>query len=44
MEKTMWWVGHEAGMKDKKCRQGYGHEICKARGQLKDPGADMSIM
>jgi len=44
MEKTLWWVGHEAGMEDKKCRQGFGQEIWKTKGQLKDPGTDTSIM
>jgi len=44
MEETMWWVRHEAGMEDKKCRQGFGEEICKTRGQLKDTSADMSII
>lgn len=40
----MLWVGHEAGMEDKKYRQGFGQEICKTRGQLKGPGADLNVM
>jgi hypothetical protein len=38
--RRMWWV--ENG-REKKCIQGFGWEICKTRGQLKDPGTDKSI-